>query len=34
VGLPAIQGPVPKTDTKENEQGCKEVEANLLPGAQ
>jgi hypothetical protein len=34
VGSPEIQGPVPKTDTKENEQRCKEAEANLLPGAQ
>jgi hypothetical protein len=34
VDSPADQGPVPKTDTKENEQQRKEVEANLLPDAQ
>jgi len=33
VDSPAIQGPVPKTGTKENEQRCKGIEANLLPGA-
>jgi len=34
VDSPAVQGPVPKTGTEENEQRCKEVEASLLPGAQ